>query len=37
MKILILASNLSLDAGGYSESTFTLREQLNKKKIKPFF
>jgi glycosyltransferase involved in cell wall biosynthesis len=36
MKILILASNLSLNAGGYSESTFTLREQLNKKKNQAF-
>ena len=37
MKILILASNLSNEAGGYSESSFLLRENLSKiKKNKVF-
>ena len=30
MKILILSSNLSNEAGGYSESSFLLREKLEK-------
>jgi glycosyltransferase involved in cell wall biosynthesis len=36
MKILILASNLSNEAGGYSESIFLLRKGLNKKRNKAF-
>ncbi len=37
MKILILASNLSNEAGGYSESSFLLRDKLDKiKKNKAF-
>ena len=37
MKILLLSSNLSNEAGGYSESSFLLREKLDKiKKNKAF-
>ena len=37
MKILILGSNISIEAGGYSESIFLLRDSLNKiKKISVF-
>ena len=37
MKILILGSNISIEAGGYSESIFLLRDSLNKiKKINVF-
>jgi glycosyltransferase involved in cell wall biosynthesis len=36
MKILILASNLSNEAGGYSESTLLQRESLDKKRNQAF-
>ena len=34
MKILILSSNLSNEAGGYAESSFLLREKLEEVKKK---
>ena len=36
MKIVILSSNISNEAGGYSESSFLLRDRLEKLNIMMF-